>query len=372
MKILHLLSAGNIGGIEVLCREIAQQDKEEKKAENVFAFLFAGGPIEEQMRQMEAPTYGVYEIPKWNVLGKIRYLRQICQKEEIQVVVVHNEGISTLVYYCLLARMEKGKMRFLRYLHSVYEIEYSKNKNRLLTWLETRMIQRCLDDSDKVVAVSQCVKDSFVQFFHVSKEKIVVIYNGIRGLPELTNPDDNTETITMLYVGRLVHVKGIDVLLDAFAKVVQSQPKIILKIVGDGPDRERYEEQVRQLGIRERVSFEGFQTDTEPYFRQADIFIYPSRWQEAFGISIVEAMSYGLLCIASQVGGIPEIITEGSGYLFENENSVSLAQRLEQATELIRQGKSDTMKTMARKRASDFLLENTIQSLHNLYGTLKK
>ena len=382
MKILHLLSAATIGGIEVLCRDIAKQNSRE----NVFAFLFAGGPMEAQMQQMGVSVYAVYQTPKWKVGKRIQQLSAICIKEKIDIVVVHNDGTSILVYYFLLMKKQKNCI-YIRYLHSVFEKEYYYQQNWLSNAYKKYLIQRFLKKSDRMIAVSECVKKSFVDNFTVNPDKIEVIYNGIHmGQMDRDkiygninndgndgNKDRSEKSIELLYVGRLVKVKGIDVLLKAISRVIEQYPHTILRLVGDGPGRASFEEQAKQLGLSRNVLFEGFHLDKEVYFKQADIFIYPSRWQEAFGISIVEAMSYGLIAIASKVGGIPEIIEDGiNGYLYENEDSDKLECKIIQAIQQIEEGREREITECAKATAQKFQIEHTIEQLEALYSSLVK
>ncbi|MDD3139853.1 MAG: glycosyltransferase family 4 protein, partial [Lachnospiraceae bacterium] len=370
MKVLHLLSTAAIGGLEVLCCDIAKQNSRE----NVFAFLFAGGPMEAQMQQIGVPVYAIYQTPKWNVGKRIQSLSDICEKEKIDIVVVHNEGISILIYYMLLMKIKKECI-YIRYLHSAFEKEYYYHQNFLLNAYKKYLTRQFLKKSDKMVAVSGYVKKSFVDNFMVDSAKIEVIYNGIdmNQTEKKDNRDKNDTTIELLYMGRLVKVKGIDILLKAMSKVIEMYPEIILRFVGDGPDRALFEEQTRQLGLTKNILFEGFHLDKGTYFRQADIFIYPSRWQEAFGISIVEAMSYGLVCIASEVGGIPEIIEDGiNGYLFEKEDSYRLEKKIEQAIQQIEDDGKQKIVECAKKTAQKFRIEHTVEQLEILYSSLIK
>lgn len=370
MKVLHLLSAGNIGGIEVLCKDIAQNDKEN----NIFAFLFDGGAIEDKIREIGAPVYSVYKEKRWNIWKRMRILDTICEENQIKAVLVHNDGISILIYYLLLAK-RKQNIYFIRYFHSVFEEKYYYDGNMITNRLKKHLIRQSLKRSDRIVAVSECVKQSFLDNFEVDRRKMHVIYNGISEALFENNPQksnfDKKNKIEIIYVGRLVDVKGIDILLEAFGRLLEKKPEIILRLIGDGEERKSYQEQVRSMGIEQSVIFEGFQMEKERYFREADIFVYPSRCEEAFGISIVEAMAYGLLCIASNAGGIPEIIKDGqNGFLFKNEDSMDLEKKLLLAISSIEERQEQEMSLQAKETAHFFTIENTIEQLHELYHSL--
>ncbi len=370
MKVLHLLSAGNIGGIEVLCKDIAQNNKED----NLFAFLFAGGAIEDKIRQIGAPVYSVYKEKKWNVWKRIKRLKEVLEQNQVKVVLVHNDGISILIYYLLLAALKKD-IYFVRYFHSVFEEKYYYDGNVITNQLKKYLIRQSLRRSDRIVAVSECVKQSFIDHFEVDPQKMQVIYNGIsEAFFEDTVSErekSKKDRAEIIYVGRLVEVKGIDILLDAFCRLLEKKPETILRLVGDGEERQRYQEQVRSMGMEQSVIFEGFQMEKEKYFKAADIFVYPSRCEEAFGISIVEAMAYGLLCIASKAGGIPEIIKDGqNGFLFKNEDSMDLEKKLLLAISSIEERQGQEMSLRAKETAHFFTIGNTMEQLQELYESL--
>lgn len=375
MKVLHLLSVATIGGIEVLCRDMAKDNSDQ----NVFAILFKGGPIEQEIRDTGSHCYAMYDIPKWNILKRIKALLALCREEKIDIVVIHHEGLSVMVYYMLLQKYMPN-IKYVRYLHSVFEEKYYYTYGNVLNNIAKKMMTAMYLRSDKLIAVSECVKNSFLTAFPIEEQKIQVVYNGI-SLETLDNnrkgymsrkiaksPD---ECINIIYMGRLEKVKGIDVLIEALSMLQKEQLNMKLFLLGDGSAREELEEQVRNRGLNQTVSFEGFQLQKEKYLQNADIFVYPSRWKEAFGISIIEAMACGIICIASKTGGIPEIIRdEENGYLFENENVLGLKTRLTEAQLLIREGKQDIMAQNAMKTAGNFTIDKTITQLNELFTSL--
>jgi glycosyltransferase involved in cell wall biosynthesis len=107
---------------------------------------------------------------------------------------------------------------------------------------------------------------------------------------------------------RLSQQKGIDILLQAMARVVRDGIRYKSVIVGEGPLRNQLEEQARELGLAGHVFFEAFQEDVRPYLQAASTFILTSH-REGLPLSILEAMASGLPCIVTDVGGNAEAIT---------------------------------------------------------------
>jgi len=108
-------------------------------------------------------------------------------------------------------------------------------------------------------------------------------------------------------VGRFVPlVKGFDLLIRAFARLARRDASVRLKIAGDGPERPALEELIRAEGVGARAELVGFVEDVPGFLSGVNVFVNPSRW-EAFGNTLVEGMAAGLPCVASRVGGLPEI-----------------------------------------------------------------
>jgi glycosyltransferase involved in cell wall biosynthesis len=108
-------------------------------------------------------------------------------------------------------------------------------------------------------------------------------------------------------VGRLVpRVKGFDVLIRAFARLAREREDVRLRIAGRGPAAEELRRLAYAEGAGRRVEFAGFVENVPEFLSGVNVFVNPSRW-EAFGNTLVEAMAAGLPCIATRVGGLPEI-----------------------------------------------------------------
>lgn len=136
------------------------------------------------------------------------------------------------------------------------------------------------------------------------------------------------ETI-VLYVGRLEQLKGVDILLQAWAGLPENiRGRARLLLVGDGPERERLLALKRSLEIDPSVDLLGERQNVLDYYHAADIFVLPSR-TEGLSNALLEAMACGLPAIASDVGGAVDLIQPGqNGILFKSEEQADLARHL--------------------------------------------
>lgn len=193
---------------------------------------------------------------------------------------------------------------------------------------QTYIEYRC---ADKVIAVSKATAEETERFYHLSRERVVAIHNGI-DLSVFTDsrPEEDGKH-TLLSVGRLAWRKGYKFLIDAMPNVLSEYPNAKLLLVGDVITKNvPLQQQVRKLGIENSVHFLGRVPPERLYslYHEADVYVQPSLY-EPFGITILEAMSMGKPIVATRVGGIPELITNGvEGLLVESGNSLELARAI--------------------------------------------
>ena len=133
---------------------------------------------------------------------------------------------------------------------------------------------------------------------------------------------------TVLFLGRLDAQKGLDVALDAWARVIARRPTAHLVLAGDGPARTALEKRARELGLAERVRFLGTRPDPERLLQAGQIFVLPSR-SEGMSNALLEAMATGLGCVATRIGGNSDLLEHGgTGLLVPPGDSEALADAL--------------------------------------------
>jgi len=138
-----------------------------------------------------------------------------------------------------------------------------------------------------------------------------------------------------LFVGRLVERKGVQVLLDAMARL-PAVPPVRLRIVGDGPLRGALEERTKELGLENRVTFSGFipEADLAEAYAQCTAFVLPAIFDakgdtEGLGVVLIEALAFGKPAVASGIGGIPDVVVHGeTGILVPPNDAGALSEAL--------------------------------------------
>jgi glycosyltransferase involved in cell wall biosynthesis len=198
---------------------------------------------------------------------------------------------------------------------------------------------------DRTIAISEMVSRHLLEDVGLSEEKIRRVYNGIDTeyyaiYPDLAVLQEHRQRWQLSEfcpiigaIGRLAAggVKGFDLFLRAAALLVPEFPGLGILMAGEGPRHSYLEHLSRELGIDRRVRFVGVVNDIRVPLALMDLFVFPSRWPEAFGLTLVEAMAAGKPVIATKTGTVPEIIHHGSnGWLVEPDNVSSLAEGIRQ------------------------------------------
>ena len=136
------------------------------------------------------------------------------------------------------------------------------------------------------------------------------------------------EAVLVLAAGRLVPIKGFDILLRSMPAVLEAAPQSHLVLCGDGPERQSLAVLANSLGVAQSTSFTGHLEDMRPAFAAADVFAMPSR-NEGMGRALVEAMAAGTACIGTRTGGIPEVLRDGvNGILVPCEEADALSEAI--------------------------------------------
>ena len=201
-----------------------------------------------------------------------------------------------------------------------------------------RRLWPCTGES--TIAISQPVRQHVMQDFHVPPDRVRCIYNGIETSYYATPPNPalvdafrarwriSPAHRVIGSVGRMAagRVKGFDLILMAAALLEDTIPELAIVLVGDGPRRPFLEDVAKRLGIEQRVRFVGPSDDIRVPLAVMDVFVFPSRWPEGFGLTLIEAMAAGKSVVGTRMGAVSEIIEHGrSGWLVPPEDPSALA-----------------------------------------------
>lgn len=224
------------------------------------------------------------------------------------------------------------------------------------------------------IAVSKAVAMQHINA-GVSAQNIEVIYNGVassffeipnEGLQNLRSSLSIGEEPIIGTVARLSPEKGLDVLLQATADLINRGLHLSLLIVGEGREAMRLRNLSVELGIQQAVHFLGYRKDVALLNHIFDIFVLPSR-HEGCSLALLEAMAAGRPVVATNVGGSPEVILSGvDGYIIPMNDAISLSNTI-QLLLADKQHRISIGKAARRKVAAEFTLQKTIEDTVKVY-----
>ncbi len=228
---------------------------------------------------------------------------------------------------------------------------------------------------DVLTALSDHEASRNVQLGLSTPENTRTIYNGVSGFDQLNGSGDSfrrrhgvsQDEVLLLSVGRLSPEKGYKLLVRVFAEIARERKNVKLLIAGSGPARADIIESMPQE-YSERLILPGHLEDIQSAYGAADIFVSSARY-EGFGLSILEAMRAGLPVVATEVGGVPEILDHGhSGLLIPQGEPDALEETL---LELLHDPElRRSLSEGARNRSEDFTVDKMVEEYRNLYDDL--
>jgi len=327
MRILHLVSVWGTGGVKGQVRSVAERMAAQGHELSIAVLRYSE---DESVSRSPVPVVQLCE--KKTILEAFRAFHRARKLvRSFRPDVVHCHSFHANVFGRLLRLIVK-----IPYLVSTFHTSVRAANTDdggwgyMLTYRATDWL------SDISTNVSRESSESFVTAGAVPRKKIVTVYDGIdiekfvlesgarkRMRSELSLDES---MFVWLAVGRLCLQKDYPNLLRAFQRVAEKAPKSVLLVVGDGSLREDMEKQVRELHLQEQVRFLGVRSDVPLLMAGADGYVLSSAW-EGFPNVVAEAMASGLATVATDSGGVAEMVGD-TGWLVPPHNSEALSSKM--------------------------------------------
>ncbi len=168
-------------------------------------------------------------------------------------------------------------------------------------------------------------------------------------------------------IARLVPTKGLLYLIEAFQKVKVRMPSAHLVLLGDGPCKAELEQQASDMSCRDSIHFLGHRDNIEHLLRGINVFVLSSV-AEGMPLAILEAMAAGIPCIATEVGGIPDIICDSDiGYMIPPKDSNALAEVMIELAKMPDEKRQKLIDNARQKVYSSYSHKVVIRKLENIY-----
>ena len=271
--------------------------------------------------EVPVSSYPLFEFPPYDLALASR-MAEVAEYNGLDLLHVHYaipHSVSALLARQMLAARGR-RLPFVTTLHGTDITLVGLDRSYL------PITRYAIQESDGVTSISSYLKDKTIQNFDVTR--------GIEVVPNFVNCDLYTpfqdedaraearrrlakpDEAILMHLSNFRPVKRVVDVVKVFAKVVEETPAQLV-LVGDGPERSAAEWLARDLKIHERVHFLGKQERVNELLPLADLLLMPSE-MESFGLAALEAMACKVPCIATRVGGVPELIDDGvTGLLFQ-------------------------------------------------------
>ena len=315
--------------------------------------------------EVEVPQYALFEHPPYNLALSVA-IHNVTVKHGLDLVHAHYAVPHATSAWLAKQMLGDGPFRVVTTLHGTDITLVGQDPSF------HPITQFSIQRSDGVTAVSEYLKRETVDNFAVQADRIRVIPNFVDleryrrdAYPchrsKLADAGDSIVT----HISNFRSVKRVVDVVRIFARIAAHLPARLL-FVGDGPERVRAQDVAEELGVGERVLFLGKQLSVAELLSCSDLFLLPSE-HEAFGLVALEAMACGVPVIATRVGGIPEVVTDGeSGHLAPVGDVDGMA---EQGIALLSDRPAwDAASAAARRDAERFSAERVVPLYESYYA----
>lgn len=359
LQVLHTLE---VGGAEMLAARLARRLQD--RFHFIFACLDGLGTLGKELQDEGFQVEVLGRRPGID-LACVRKLAQLASDEGVRVIHAHQ---YTPFFYARAPGWTGRRAPVLFTEHGRVHPDLPNRKRIVFNRLFLR-------DADRVVAVGESVKRALIANEGIPGGRIQVIYNGVR-LADFAEDSREREEVrrelgltattpVAIQVARLDYLKDHSTALRTAERVQRTIPEFQLLLVGEGPERAKIEEEVRSRGLTNTVRLLGLRTDVRRLLAAADLFLLTSI-SEGIPVTLIEAMSAKLPIVSTDVGGVPEVVTDGeTGWTAPAGDDAQLAESI-----LCLLADPDEARVMALagcRRAEDQFSE---QQMHDAYAAL--
>lgn len=302
------------------------------------------------VHEVEVASYPLFKYPPY-ALELATKLVELVEEYQLEIIHAHYAIPHAASAYLAKQILAPLPIKTITTLHgtdiTLVGVEQSFHK----------VIKFVIEQSDGVTVVSEYLRRQTIEEFGIERD-IRVIYNFVdpsRADPGSTPCQRDTfapggESILM-HASNFREVKRVGDVVQIFAGV-RAQIPAKLVLIGEGPDQPHIQQLIKELNLSDSVIFLGALDQVEPLFHCADLFLLPSA-QESFGLTALEAMNCGVPVIATEIGGLPEVITHGeTGYLFPVGDTQAMAQSA--VSLLTNSAEHERFSQAARVRAQEY------------------
>lgn len=312
------------GGLEKIVTEVAEGLYKTGKYE--ITVITSTREVEDTHTEIINGIKVIY-VPLGVSHGKKRFLFELLNARRILRREMKNKyEFVSIQYLGYLATVFASLKIDRKYMVSIHGMDVTGQQSKWVRVIQKKIIENAL----VVISNSHYLAHILEKKINYPiQTKLQVIWNGIC-LERYKATENLVKDKVIVSVGRFVYKKGFDILIKAFADVVKKYCDAKLIIAGDGPEKNKCEQLAEKLGVRGQIEFLGSVSnkDIASVFAQGKVFVCPSR-NEPFGIVVLEALAMGIPVIATDSGGITEILGDGKyGCVVPKEDVEAIAEQI--------------------------------------------
>ncbi len=365
-RILHFIGGGEVGGAEELLltlMKLLDQDYYE-----AYLICLCQGPFAELAAEYGFQTAVIPMKHKFD-LSTIKPIRQYLLENKIDLV--HTHGVRANLVARTAAKKEG--LPVVTTFHSVLRYDYDSIFKALLAKYITTATNR---HTDKFIAISRAIKKEILEM-GVPDDRITVIHNGLdtSKYTEIRDPQETKRELgldpdkyTVAMIARLHPVKGHQYFLQAAREILNQGIDAQFLIIGEGIYRENIKHWIEELSLDEAVIMPGYYSPIENIYGVCDVLCVPSL-MEGLGMVVLEAMYFNVPVVASNVGGIQEIIENRiNGLLVEPRDARGLADAVISIWE--NKDLAEKFKERSQETLKEFSLEKMAHHIEETYRSL--
>ncbi len=366
MKIIHLISGGDVGGAKTHVLSLLQGLG---KTQTVRLVCFMEGPFAEEARGLGIDTL----VMERGVAASVRALARMIEEEQFEIV--HCHGARANLTGAILRRTIH--VPIVTTVHSDYRLDYlGRPLHRLTFGTINTLALRCFDYH---IGVSDAVSQMLIAR-GFDPQTMFSIYNGVDFTPRTPAMGREEylrslglavgeETVVFGIAARLNPVKDVATLIRGFARAAEKNPNIRLVIAGDGEERAMLEALAAERCPKGSYVFAGWVTDMDSFYNALDVNTLTSI-SETFPYAITEGARMHCATIASDVGGIPYIIEHGvTGLLFQPQDDAALGEEIARLA-ASREMRERLRENLYEKASREFSVEATVGKQIEIYQTI--
>ena len=305
------------GGSGVIASELALGLAENGHEIHIvsYAMPFRLGSFHQSVfvHEVEVATYPLFKYPPY-ALALATKLVDVAREYGLDLIHAHYAVPHAASAYLAKKMLRSQKLKTITTLHGTDITLVGADKSF------DQVIKFNIEESDGVTAVSHYLQQRTIQEFNIDRE-IRVIYNFVDARRYSHESTDCAKghfaprgEKVLMHASNFRSVKRVEDVVHVFARIKEHISAKLL-LIGEGPDRLLVQQKVKELNLSDDVVFLGEQDYMEELMSCADLFVLPSE-QESFGLAALEAQSFGVPVIGTQVGGLPEVVAHGeTGFL---------------------------------------------------------